>query len=88
MSTRAAAFLKVTSLDFFFTGDDPLGGTELCVFRLDAVLSLSMSMTMGVVIFAGVICRVVCVVFLFCEFPSGVVASCHVMPIPAVAGVA
>ena len=88
MSMRATTFLKVTSLDFFFTGDDPLGGTKLCIFCLDAVSSLLTSMTMGVVIFAGVICRVVCIVFLFCEFLSGVITSCHVMPIPAVAGVA
>ena len=78
---------KMTSFVFFFTGNDPLGSTDPCVFHLDVMSLLSPSISIGVSVFEG-ICKVVCCVFFSRIVLSGFFASCHLVPLPAAAEIA
>ena len=84
ISMRSSFCWKVTSLGFFFTGDAPLGSTNPCIFHLDAMSSLSSSISIRVSGFEG-ICKVVCCVFFSVIVLSGFFASCHLAPLPAMA---
>ena len=87
ISMRSSFCWKVTSLGFFFTGNDPLGSANPCVFHLDATSSLSPSISIGVSVFEG-ICKVVCHVFFSVIVLSGFFTSCHLVPLPAMAEIA
>ena len=87
ISMRSSFCWKVTSLGFFFTGDDPLGSADPCIFWLDAMSSLSPSISIGVSVFER-ICKVVCCVFFSVIVLSGLFASCHLVPLPTTAEIA